>query len=170
MTRYDNFREILDQLLITSCMWLKLISFANMDAQYRQNRIGGTIAIMIILILLNGILFVLISLCQTIYQLCVLSYRFIKAKKIGTVAPVPAAIPVKPTPEVELQPESPAKPSDLTPVETRPPPVQQANPSTQKPARPVIRPVRMRVTNMLHRRPDHPARMNDSPKPSDSPQ
>ena len=58
---YDNCREILDQVLITCCMWLKLISFTRMDPQYRQTTIGGTIAIMIILILVNGILFVLLS-------------------------------------------------------------------------------------------------------------
>lgn len=70
VTIYDNCREILDQVLITCCMWLKLISFTRMDSQYRQTTIGGTIAIMIILILLNGILFVLLSFGKTVYVFC----------------------------------------------------------------------------------------------------
>ena len=92
-SRYSNFKEILESMLYVFYFILKMATFSSaISEKTRQNILGIPMAIILCLIVANGIIYTVVMMCLSVVELFKAT-RSINAKKTELREEVKAALP-----------------------------------------------------------------------------
>ena len=115
-SRYDNFKDAFDQVMEFLYLACKAVTFMNFEEEFRQNILGGAMAVMLILMVLNNIVYLMVILVITWWEIIKKLFSYCKGK--NKVEPVEgnSASPSKNEGETDPFDEKQAKVSPFKPV------------------------------------------------------